>query len=102
MTQQTQETFETIRQWAVSTFGPANMVRTVDRAGEEFDELLAETDRYFAGYPANVLEEAADVVITLCNLPGLQAAIDAKMAKNRARKWNVMGDGTGYHVKEPV
>lgn len=27
-------------------------------------------------------------------------AVDAKMRKNRARKWNRRSDGTGYHVKE--
>lgn len=97
MTQQTQETFETIRQWAVSTFGEATMLRIAQRADEEMWELLVAAH---SADDAATLEEAADVVITLCNLPGLQAAIDAKMAKNRARKWKVMGDGTGYHVKE--
>lgn len=93
------ETFDTIRDWAVSTFGPAAIARTIDRANEEMTELLeAEGIRD----EAEVLEEAADVVITLANLPGLQAAVNAKMAKNRARQWKVMGDGTGYHVKEPA
>jgi hypothetical protein len=29
----------------------------------------------------------------------IRNAINAKMAKNRSRKWRLMGDGTGYHVK---
>lgn len=100
------ETFESIRQWAHGTFGVASPIRTIERTDEEWQELLDECyDEY--GEPKSspdmdrLMNEAADVVITLCNLPGLQAAIDAKMAKNRARTWNVMGDGTGYHVKEP-
>jgi NTP pyrophosphatase (non-canonical NTP hydrolase) len=30
----------------------------------------------------------------------LEKAIDTKMAVNRARKWRLLGDGTGYHIKE--
>jgi hypothetical protein len=99
------ETFDTIRQWAHDTFGQATVHRTVERAGEEWNELMDEiyepwgdTKPSDALNMDRVLNEAADVVITLCNLPGLAAAIDAKMAKNRARQWKVMGDGTGYHV----
>lgn len=90
----TPETFETIRQWANDTFGTATVDRTIERAREEFDELM-EPD-------ADKLEEAADVVITLCNLPGLAAAVERKMAKNRRRTWNVRGDGTGYHIDPPA
>jgi hypothetical protein len=88
------ETADSIRQWAVDTFGEATPSRTVERAHEEFDELL------LACTPQDTLAEAADVVITLCNLPGLAAEIDRKMGINRARVWNVKGDGTGYHVKQ--
>jgi len=93
------ETPDTIRHWAVDTFGLAKISRILERTGEELVEL---NDAFVANDADAIIEEAADVVITLCNLPGLQAAIDAKMAKNRARKWQVMGDGTGYHIKEPT
>lgn len=88
----TVETFDTIRQWAHDTFGVAAPERTIDRANEEMVELIDAED------PQHIVEEAADVVITLCNLPGLAEAIEAKMKVNRARKWLICGDGTGYHA----
>ena len=104
------ETFKSIQDWAWSTFGRADPVRTFERAGEEWDELTDEffpfSSRETALEPwhhinaENVATEAADVIITLLNIEGVPEAIDAKMAKNRARKWQVMGDGTGYHIKE--
>jgi hypothetical protein len=85
------ETFKSIQQWAWDTFGRASVGRTLERADEEYIELqlAVEDDEIF--------EEAADVIITLLNLEGVPEAIDRKMAVNRARKWKVMGDGTGYH-----
>jgi TPP-dependent indolepyruvate ferredoxin oxidoreductase alpha subunit len=92
------ETLPGIRQWACSTFGKATFSRVVERASEEMDEL---TETISLGCDElTVLEEAANVVITLASLPGLQAAINAKMVKNRASRWKVMGDGTGYHIKQ--
>jgi hypothetical protein len=84
------ETLQTIAQWCEETFGPIQPERIVSRAGEEMDELRAEPTR---------VEEAADVVICLARYPGLWEAVERKMAVNRARKWRLMGDGTGYHVK---
>lgn len=84
------ETFDTIRQWAEDTFGPITTARTVERAGEEFEELRAE--------PEDV-SEAADVVICLARIPGLWAEVERKMTVNRGRRWRLMGDGTGYHIK---
>lgn len=84
------ETFETIAQWCEDTFGPITPERIVSRAGEEMDELLAEPTR---------VEEAADVLICLARYPGLWAAVERKMKVNRGRKWRLMGDGTGYHIK---
>jgi hypothetical protein len=86
----TGETLETIAQWCEETFGPVTPERVAKRAAEEMDELLAEPTR---------VKEAADVVIVLSRYPGLWAAVERKMAVNRARKWRLMGDGTGYHVK---
>lgn len=88
--------------WARQTFGDVSPIRAAVRANEEMAELLKaacadwrERDK--------IMEEAADVVIVLCHLAGaldadLGAAIEKKMAKNRARTWRLDGDGTGYHV----
>lgn len=51
--------------------------------------------------------EAADVLIVLSGVAhmlkfDLQAEVDKKMVVNRARRWKANGDGTGYHIKEPV
>jgi hypothetical protein len=88
------ETFKSIQQWAWDTFGRADPGRTFNRAWEEWLELEQEVWR---ADPNNAPEEAADVIITLLNLEGVPEAIERKMAVNRARKWKVMGDGTGYH-----
>jgi hypothetical protein len=90
---QMRETFETIPTWADETFGPCGLERSLERAKEEWAELIEPG--------ANIIEEAADVVICLLRLPGIAAAIDRKMAINRKRKWAVKGDGTGYHIKDP-
>lgn len=71
---------------------------------EEFDQALAR--HYEKPNPPKVPGEAADVGIVLhalCAMKGidLQAEIDKKMAVNRSRKWRALGDGTGYHIKEP-
>lgn len=85
------ETFETIRQWGETTFGPITIARTFGRASEEFDELRDAPDD---------LGEAADVVICLARYPGLWAEVERKMGVNRGRRWRLMGDGTGYHIKD--
>lgn len=85
------ETFDTIRQWCEETFGPATPERIASRAAEEMDELLADPSK---------VEEAADIVIILSRHPTLWAEIERKMSVNRKRQWRLMGDGTGYHVKE--
>jgi hypothetical protein len=84
------ETLQTIAQWCEETFGPVTPERVAKRAAEEMEELLAEPTK---------VEEAADVVIVLSRYPNLWEAVERKMAVNRARKWRLMGDGTGYHVK---
>lgn len=55
--------------------------------------------------PEKIPAEAADVAIVLFGLAHMRgfdllAAVDDKMKTNRARKWNLNGDGTGYHKKE--
>ena len=85
------ETFETIAKWCEDTFGPIEPARIVSRAAEEMEELKAEPTR---------VEEAADVVIVLSRYPGLWETVERKMAVNRKRRWRLMGDGTGYHIKD--
>ena len=85
------ETFETIAKWGEDTFGPIKSERIAGRAAAEMDELRDDPES---------VEEAADVVICLARYPGLWAAVERKMAVNRKRRWNVIGDGTGYHIKD--
>jgi hypothetical protein len=79
-----------IAQWCEDTFGPITVERLVSRAAEEMDELRAEPHK---------ADEVADVIINLSRYPGAWAAVQAKMAVNRGRRWRLMGDGTGYHIK---
>jgi hypothetical protein len=55
--------------------------------------------------PEKIAAEIADSEIVLRVLAwrrgiNLDECVDAKMAINRARRWRVNGDGTGYHVKD--
>ncbi len=108
--------------WIDDTFpgGVAHSPRKAIRALEEMVELCVMAgasnaeimtairkalDENKQADPSKVAEEAADVVIVLYGLAhldsfDLHAHIDAKMQKNRKRKWKPNGDGTGYHIKE--
>lgn len=90
------ETLRSCGEWAHTTFGRATIPRALARAEEELIEAKEAA-------PEDVLEEIADVVICLAaaalSVGDLQTAIDRKMAINRERKWDVRGDGTGYHRK---
>lgn len=106
-----------IAQWADETFGRAHDLRTiVRRARAEFEELEAALPQGALTHEAlahealahedrsAVLAEAADVVILLHRLAhemggDLNAAVDAKMHINRARRWSLSGDGVGQHIK---
>jgi NTP pyrophosphatase (non-canonical NTP hydrolase) len=98
------ETQESCATWAQETFGPVSSnARVAARANEEMAELL----RWLtvADDHPKAAEEIADVVIILyrladrlgVDLPGM---IDAKMAENRTRRWQVGGDGHGYHIRD--
>jgi len=98
------ETQATISAWAEETFGPSGSnARAIARANREMAELLEHVtadDRH-----PEAAEEIADIVIVLSRVMtrlgvDLQAEIDRKMAKNRARKWKLDGTGHGYHVKD--
>lgn len=98
------ETSASIAAWALSTFGSVRSnLSTVDRAQQEMNELrdlLVSDDG-----AQKAVEEVADVAIVLSRIVAahgkdLQAEIDRKMIKNRARKWKLTGDGHGQHVEE--
>jgi NTP pyrophosphatase (non-canonical NTP hydrolase) len=97
------ETQVSISQWAEKTFGPAGSnARAVARANREMAELLEHVTADDAHPEA--AEEVADIVIVLYRVAtrlgvDLHERIDAKMARNRVRKWKLDGTGHGYHVK---
>ena len=84
------ETIASMIQWGDETFGPCTADKAISRAWEEWQEMLERG--------ADVPIEAADVIICLLRIPGIADAIQRKMTINRARKWRLMGDGTGYHI----
>lgn len=97
------ETFATVGDWAIETFGPGTVKRRLERAGEELEEAIGEADSGAA--IEKVMAEIADVLICLCGAArvaggDLQRALDAKMEVNRNRQWSLRGDGTGYHIPQ--
>ncbi|HEU4727732.1 MAG TPA: hypothetical protein VFT22_07580 [Kofleriaceae bacterium] len=100
----TRETSASIAAWADETFGkPESNMSIWQRAAKEFDELrlklLADDN-----HPA-AAEECADVCIVLDRLvhrlgKDMTQERDRKMSVNRARRWNLTGDGHGQHVEE--
>ena len=97
--QRKSETVQTVTTWANETFGQATIQVQVARGKKEWDEL---TDAIEAGDMGKVAIEAADVCICLYRVIGTldPEAIDKKMKKNRARKWQVDGHGCAQHVGE--
>jgi hypothetical protein len=91
------ETWASIAQWCEETFGPCGAHRMAERAMEEGVELLDETSEQDE-WTHKARIEAADMLICLSRVPAIWAAVEEKMAINRARKWNIQGDGTGYHI----
>lgn len=91
------QAFEELRLWGEKIFGPVIPERIVERAQEEMVELAEKAKR---GWTPEAVEEAADVVVILTRAPGLWEAIVRKIEINFNRKWNIKGDGTGYHVPE--
>ena len=102
-----EETQASITQWADETFGACTLLRAVDRAFEEMQELHHEALQYPCrspeAYGRGISNECADILITLYRVASitgfdLHAAANAKMRVNRQRLWGVKGDGTGYHI----
>ncbi|MFH1806183.1 MAG: dATP/dGTP pyrophosphohydrolase domain-containing protein [Pseudomonadota bacterium] len=87
--------------WAEEIFGPVREpVALVDRAKLEMDELREAVEVVDQN---EIGREAADVLILLYRLADqfgidLDGAVQAKMAINRARRWQAAGDGTGSHI----
>ena len=88
------ETIESICQWADETFGVCTLDAARNRVRSEYQEF------HEAVSTKDIIEEAADVWITLARIPGLQEAVNAKMRVNRSRRWRSNGDGTGQHIKD--
>tara|TARA_Y100000310_G_scaffold314529_1_gene363995 strand:- start:1098 stop:1403 length:306 start_codon:yes stop_codon:yes gene_type:complete len=93
----------TICRWADSTFGQATLTAAHNRLMKEAVELEAVVLDP-ASTPERIIEECADVLITLYRVAGLtgrdlMGAVDDKMSINRARIWRLNGDGTTQHVE---
>lgn len=92
-----EETQATINAWQLAHFPDATKEGILAHLQEEFEEFLT------AEGVTDAAMEAADLVIILYywalrNGVDLHAAIDAKMAINRARDWTIQPDGTGRHT----
>lgn len=97
------ESTATIAAWANATFGASSNMSTFLRAQKEWVELKRKLEAN-DGDP-DAVTEIADVVIVLQRIAAahgkdLYVEIDRKMAINRARKWELTGDGHGQHVEE--
>ena len=96
------ETQSTVNAWQRETFGPqTDREAIMEKLSEELWELNHAVYRDVGR--KKVAEEMADVCIVLWQLAGaynidLTDAVASKMAVNRARRWNVRGDGTAQHV----
>jgi NTP pyrophosphatase (non-canonical NTP hydrolase) len=112
MTEVPYETPATIAEWADKAFGEMQgFARAGERAREELDELIKELQHLDAlggdvteSDIAKAGEEIADVLICIARLAhelgvNTRLAVDAKMKKNRKRRWKRDGSGHGYHVK---
>lgn len=101
-------TSQEIALWAEQTFGPGNAMSTTLRAQREWEELMWKLiDVYVRGQrpdPAAIMDEVADIVITLARVqrffvgaPTMEEAIERKMKINYEREWVLDGKGHGQH-----
>ena len=93
------ETQESICKWARETFGEPTRGAIWGKLLDEWDELDGSLTHEEAA------REAADVYIVLVqyvNALGydLHDLVDAKMAINRKRKWDVRPGGVAQHIPE--
>lgn len=94
------ETYTSIGEWALKTFGFGRTTSCYLKLGEEFGELARPIQKQDT---AKATKEMADMVIVLCHMAAsmgvdLGQAIEDKMAVNRARTWEITPEGTGVHV----
>lgn len=100
------ETQQTISEWAIKTFGePSNVELVIWHMLMEADELKEKLLSGGVYAKEELAEELADIFIVgyqCFTVLGVDAneCVDRKMKVNRARRWNMNGDGTGQHIKE--
>lgn len=84
--------------WEAPTHNVKRTLATAAALLSSAMQMAAEDKIYSAHYIAGCCTQLWRVANTL----GFDVAdaVDAKMRKNRERKWNKRPDGTGYHVKE--
>ena len=100
-----EENQKTISEWAIRTFGYPTEERAIARMLEEVEELKNIDPKDYNKSFDEISNECADILITLYQVAStfsfdLQKCVEHKMQINRARKWEIAGDGTGQHVKE--
>ncbi len=117
------ETTETIGRWADETFGEGSVAGAAMRLLDEVAELcvaagVSPSDASLAVHrglfralekdhdgPDALPGEVADCAIVLHTIAwksgaDLASEVDAKMGRNRKRRWRRTGDGCGQHIKE--
>lgn len=98
------ETQESIKKWAVETFGEIKSNDVIlKRFMDEVEELHSVLS--FVSMKEVLGDELADCLIIMYQIASqfgidLLHEVDKKMHINRNRKWNIKGDGTGQHVTE--
>ena len=116
------EDVASVIQWHKDTFPKADFEGQVKKWEEEYGEFLTARTNNDA---AEMLSELADLFIVACGImrfnliqgcqrmllwnelrythgwahPTCEGAINKKMKKNRARKWEYLGNGNYHHVK---
>ena len=98
----TSEDQQSITAWQDDVFGPTTPWLAYCRMADEVAELEEVFTRGRDIDHNKSLEECADVYIMLVRVAealggDLQAEVDRKMAINRARSWDVDGNGHGQH-----
>lgn len=102
------ETQKTISEWATTTFGYPKLPQIIiDRLCVEVIELRNIDYSKDVDSFDKVSDECADILIVLYQIANIfgfniHACVDHKMQINRDRKWKIVGDGTGQHIKEEI
>lgn len=120
--EQQDETIDSVIAWHRETFPNATASGQLDKWEEEYTEFR---DACKCGTTTEQIDELVDLFIVACGImrfntergcynlahccelrrlhrfymPTFYERLNAKMAKNRARKWEYTGDGNYHHVK---